>query len=458
MIRTRIAPSPTGYLHLGNVRTALFNYLYAKKYNGKFILRIEDTDTERSSKDYEKNIIDSFKWCGLEWDEGPDVGGKFGPYRQTERLDLYSYYANKLIENGQAYYNVYDPQDSEKILFKTESKEKIGGKPHTIVFKMPNTGETSFDDGLHGKITFKNEELKDLIIMKSSGIPTYNFAVVIDDHLMEISNVIRGEDHISNTPKQLLIYKALGWIPPNFMHIPLILGNDKKPLSKRNGVSSISYFIKEGYLPDALMNYLSSLGWGIEEEIYNFKEKIQSFNPSMISSTPAIFDMKKMDWVNQQHIRNMDDERLYSHFIKWAKENGIEINKSKDYVIKVLKITKEKITKLSDIISLSQFMFENEIEYEEKAYKFLRNQEVFLKILESIDKIDWTVEEIEKMLRKIQADTEMGKKKFFQSVRVALSGKLVTPGLFDVIWALGKDETKRRLKLAIENTDKSIGD
>jgi glutamyl-tRNA synthetase len=242
------------------------------------------------------------------------------------------------------------------------------------------------------------------------------------------------------------------------MHIPLILGTDKKPLSKRNGVSAISYFIKEGYLPEALMNYLSSLGWGIEEEIYNFKEKIESFNPSKISSTPAIFDMKKMDWINQQHIRNLEDEKLYFYFMKWAKENSIEIEKPKDYVIKVLKITKEKITKLSDIMSLSRFMFENEVEYEEKTYKFLKNKDVFFKVLENIDKIEWTIEEIEKMLRKIQAETEIGKKKFFQSVRAALSGKLVTPGLFDVIWALGKDETKRRLKLAIENTDKVIGD
>jgi glutamyl-tRNA synthetase len=237
MIRTRIAPSPTGYLHLGNVRTALFNYLFAKRFGGKFILRIEDTDEARSSKEYENNIINSFKWCQLEWDEGPDIGGEFGPYRQSERIHIYEYYANKLIEEGLAYYNVYSSKDSKEILFKTNKKEETKGKIFTVAFKTPNEGVTSFYDELHGEISFKNSEIKDIIIIKSSGMPTYNFAVVIDDHLMKISNVIRGEDHISNTPKQILIYKAFGWEIPKFMHIPLILGEDRKPLSKRNGVS-----------------------------------------------------------------------------------------------------------------------------------------------------------------------------------------------------------------------------
>ncbi len=453
MIRTRIAPSPTGYLHLGNVRTALFNYLFAKRFDGKFILRIEDTDTERSSKEYEKNIINSFKWCGLQWDEGPDIGGEFGPYRQMERLDIYHKYADELVQNGFAYYNVYSPDNNKEILLKTSNKDEIKDRPFTIAFKIPDEGETSFVDGLHGEISFKNSEIKDVIIMKSSGIPTYNFAVVIDDHLMKISNVIRGEDHIPNTPKQILIYKALGWTPPEFMHVPLILGEDRKPLSKRNGISSVSYFMEEGYLSSALMNYLSSLGWGIDEEIYNFEEKIKVFEPSKISSTPSIFDIKKMDWVNQQHIRLLSGEELLPEFKKWLGIKSIHIDYPDEYILKVLNITKEKITKMSDILAISGFMFEKEISYEEKALKYLKNKEVFSNVLQRIDDIDWTTQSIENMLRDIQANMEIGKKKFFQSVRVAISGKLVTPGLFDVMFVFGKEKVKKLLKSALYYTD-----
>ncbi len=256
MVRVRFAPSPTGYLHVGGARTALFNWLYAKKNNGKFILRIEDTDTERSTREFEELIMNDLKWLSLNWDEGPDIGGDFGPYRQSERLDIYREYAEKLVKLGFAYYGIYDENDPKKLI---ETTNERPDKPHTIIFKVKSQTELSYEDMLKGKITFPGESVEDFVIVKSNGFPTYNFAVVIDDYTMRITDVLRGEDHISNTPKQLLIYDALGFEKPRFMHIPLILGADKTPLSKRHGAVSVGHFKTEGYLPEALTNYLAIL-------------------------------------------------------------------------------------------------------------------------------------------------------------------------------------------------------
>jgi len=274
VIRVRFAPSPTGYLHVGGVRTALFNWYYSKKNNGKFILRIEDTDVERSKKEYEDIILDDFKWCGIDYDEGPDKNGEYGPYRQSERFDTYKKYIDKLIVEKKAYYAIYSKEDNTKIIKKSyEYPKKYYDEDYsiTINFKVEKNKKISFNDLIKGEMIFDSNTYNDFVIFRSNGVPMYNFTVVIDDYLMNITHVFRGEDHLSNTPKQIMLYEALGFKKPEFAHIPLIIGEDKAPLSKRHGGTSVAYFKEEGYLPSALMNYLAVLGWSTEEQVFNLK-------------------------------------------------------------------------------------------------------------------------------------------------------------------------------------------
>jgi len=322
-VRVRIAPSPTGYLHVGTAHTALFNWLFARHNKGTFILRIEDTDLARSTKEYEENIIEGLKWLGLYWDEGP--------YYQTQRLDLYRKYADELLKKGLAYYCYCTPEELEerrkealaqkkpprydrKCLYLSDEEraryEREGRKP-AIRLLVPE-GKTVFNDIIRGEIEFNNEDIGDFVIMKSDGIPTYNFAVVIDDYTMGITHVIRGEDHISNTPKQLFIYNAFGWTPPEFAHLPLLLGPDRSKLSKRHGVTSVTEYKKMGYLPQALVNYLALLGWTPEEnrEIYTVEELIELFDLRRVTKNPGIFDVTKLEWINTQHIRRLSLEEL----------------------------------------------------------------------------------------------------------------------------------------------------
>jgi len=346
-VRVRFAPSPTGYLHVGGARTALFNWLYARKNGGKFILRIEDTDTERSTRESEEMIMRDLKWLGLNWDEGPDVGGDFGPYRQSERLDLYKTFAEKLIESGHAYFAVYDKEDPKKVLY-TSVQRPSDGTAYTIVFKVPKNKIISYDDMLKGTIEFSTEYMEDFIIFKSNGFPVYNYAVVIDDHTMNITHVLRGEDHISNTPKQILIYEALGWQPPKFMHIPLILGADKTPLSKRHGATAVEYFRREGYLAKALVNYLAILGWSVDEEIFDYVEKVSSFSPEQISNKNVVFDYQKLEWVNSKHMKMLSSEQMYEQFLDWQRFTGNDKQVPKS----VFEICKEKVNTLKATVRI----------------------------------------------------------------------------------------------------------
>jgi glutamyl-tRNA synthetase len=459
LVRVRFAPSPTGHLHVGGARTALFNWMFARKEGGKFILRIEDTDTERSSREYEQQILESLRWCGLDWDEGPDIGGDFGPYRQSERLEIYREYAEKLVEDKRAYYVVYDKEDPSKELFTTyeyphEYKEK--GHPVTIKFKVL-PGKTSFEDLLKGYMEFDNSTLEDFIIMKSNGFPTYNFAVVVDDHLMRISHVFRGEDHLSNTPKQLMIYEAFGWEAPVFMHIPLILGSDRTPLSKRHGATSVEHFRREGILSRALMNYLALLGWRVEgDEIFTIEEKLQSFDPKDISNKGVIFDYQKLEWVNGKHMRRIDLEDLKREFIEWAKYAGKEIpSVDERYFSETLRICREKVNTLSQLYDIMYPFMNDDYEYE-KDYveKFLKREEAE-RVLEEAKKAfkdlnSWNMEEIEKTLRDLSEKGLASKKVVFQLIRGAVTGKLVTPGLFETIEVLGKERTLKRLERTLQ--------
>ena len=452
-VRVRFAPSPTGYLHVGGARTALFNWLYARKNGGKFILRIEDTDTERSTRESEEMIMRDLKWLGLTWDEGPDIGGDFGPYRQSERLDLYREFAEKLIENGNAYFAVYDKDDPKKVLY-TSTQRPSDGAAYTIVFKVPKNKIISYDDMLKGRIEFSTEYMEDFIIFKSNGFPVYNYAVVIDDHTMNITHVLRGEDHISNTPKQILIYEALGWQPPEFMHIPLILGADKTPLSKRHGATAVEHFRREGYLAKALVNYLAILGWSIDEEIFDYVEKVNSFSPEQISNKNVVFDYQKLEWVNGKHMKMLSSEQIYEQFLDWQRFT----NNDKKVPETVFEICKEKVNTLKQLYEFALPFIEEEYEYsDDYVEKFLKKPEardIIQSALQEFSALDeYTIESVGTTLRKIASTLQIGTNKVFQTIRGALLGKLVTPGLFESIVVLGKEETKRRLLRTLREVD-----
>lgn len=450
MVRVRFAPSPTGYLHVGGARTALFNWLFARKHKGKFILRIEDTDTERSTRESENMIMNDLNWLGLFWDEGPDIGGDYGPYRQSERLHLYREHAYELVKKGHAYFAVYDKDDPKKVLY-TTTEEPTDGNPYTVVFKVPENETVKFDDMLKGEIEFSTEHMDDFIILKSNGFPVYNFAVVIDDHLMSITHVLRGEDHISNTPKQILLYKAFGWEPPKFMHIPLILGADKTPLSKRHGATAVEHFRKEGYLSKALVNYLAILGWSVDEEIFDFTQKIESFTPDKISNKNVVFDYQKLEWVNGKHMRMLTAEELYNQFEEWRRYVGAE----KEVPKEVLEICREKVNTLKQLYEFALPFVDDTYEYsQEYVEKFARKPETINIIELAVQKFsqldNYDISNIEKTLREIATTLGLGTNKVFQTIRGALLGRLVTPGLFESIAVLGKEKTLSRLQRTLE--------
>ena len=458
-LRVRFAPSPTGYLHIGGARTALFDWLFAKKNGGKFILRIEDTDTQRSTRESEESIIKDLKWCGISWDEGPETEGIFGPYRQSERVSagIYEEYVNQLLKSGAAYYAIYELEDAEKILKKTTSKEEADdyrekGHSVTVNFRIPN-GKTVFEDMAKGKMEFDNSTFDDLVIVKSNGYPTYNFAVVVDDHLMKISHVIRGEDHLTNTPKQIMIYDAFGWEKPNFMHIPLILGPDRTPLSKRHGGTSVDYFRSRGIIDRAFVNYLALLGWGVEDEIFDPFEKVESFDLYKLSSKPAVFDYAKLEWINGQHMRRMPIEELIEKFKLWMKDEypkGMNWFEDSAYAEKVMEICRQKVNNLEALRNFVEPFFVEKPVPTQDAQKILDShyaKSYLLAASDAIEKLDkWSVEEVEKAIRSVAASEDISKKKFFQLLRAALLGQTVTPGLFESIYVLGRERTLARIQ------------
>ena len=462
-VRVRFAPSPTGYLHVGGVRTALFNWLFARKNNGSFILRIEDTDLERSSPEYEKMILESLKWCEIDWDEGPDVGGEFGPYRQSERKEkgIYDEVAEELVNLKKAYYAVHDPEDPKRVIFKSQEypyEYERKGHDVTIKFKV-EPKKVQFFDILKGEMNFDSSHIDDFVIVKSNGYPTYNFAVVVDDWKMRITHVIRGEDHLSNTPKQLLIYEVLGIDPPKFMHIPLILGYDRSPLSKRHGGTSVDYFRKMGILNRALMNYLAILGWSVEDEIFYFKDKVEKFSLDSISNKSVIFDYRKLEWVNGKHMRSIEIRDLYNIFMDWLEErnesSSIELlKKDPDYSYDVLRICREKVNTLEQLLEFVTPFLTEEYDYEERFLEVVNKEKKFCEVLERtyefIDDCEMSVDSIRNMLVKVSEVTNLGKKKVFMMIRGAILGRMVTPGLFESVVVLGKERTMRRIKRSID--------
>ncbi len=432
-VRVRFAPSPTGYLHIGGARTALFNWLFARHHNGVFILRIEDTDIKRSEDKYLEEILDSLKWLGMDWDEGP--------YFQSKRFDLYKEYAERLIKQGDAY------------LTSEEGKE---GKTQAVRFKTPRE-MVYIDDLIHGRIQFDNSLIEDdLVIMKSDGSPTYNFACVIDDATLGITHVIRGDDHISNTPKQLPLYKALGFDIPRFAHIPLILGEDRSRLSKRHGAASVTSYREEGYMPEAVINYLALLGWspGNDIEILSGSEIIDKFELSNVNKTNAVFNIDKLKWMNGQYIRLTPVENLYDLLVPLLKEGNLyKESPDREKIIEVIKLLQKRIFTLSEFIPQARIFFESKVEFVEGAKeKYLTNQNIknwfdeLINVLNSITSFD--IETLEKEFRALTTRLGIKTGELVHPTRVALTGRTIGPGLFETMHLLGKETVIKRLREA----------
>jgi glutamyl-tRNA synthetase len=464
MVRVRFAPSPTGHLHIGGARTALFNYLYAKHNKGTFILRIEDTDRTRSTEEYIDAIIEGMKWLDLDWDEGP--------YRQTDRFDVYRRYTEKLLNEGKAYYCYCLPEELEQrrqeALVQGKSpkydgrcrnlQDPIPGKNPAVRFRMPQEGETAVNDLIKGKTVFDNVYLDDLIIMRSDGTPTYNFTVVVDDVDMNITHVIRGDDHLNNTPKQIHIYNALGYEVPLFAHLPMILGADKTRLSKRHGAVSVMAYKEMGYLPDALVNYLVRLGWSYgDQEIFTRDELIQYFSFDKVGKSAAVFNPEKLLWLNSQYIINSSAEELAEMVVPFLiREKVISEGQTldKEWLSKAIDTQKERSSTLIELANSLRYYISEDVEYNEKAkIKFLNEKSLpyLIELKDSLVSIfDFSALEIEKVFTSIIEKHGIKLGNLAQPVRVAMTGKTESPGIFEVLEIIGKEKTLKRLEKAIK--------
>ncbi|MDO7908373.1 glutamate--tRNA ligase [Paenibacillus sp. JX-17] len=481
-VRVRYAPSPTGHLHIGNARTALFNYLYARSQGGKFIIRIEDTDVKRNIAGGEESQLTYLKWLGIDWDESIDVGGEYGPYRQTERLDIYKEYWQDLIDRGLAYRCYVTEEELEKEREEqmargetprysgkhrdlTEEQQKAfeaEGRVASIRFRVPEERDYTFDDMVKGQITFNSRESGDFVIVKKDGIPTYNFAVAVDDHLMKISHVLRGEDHVSNTPRQLMIYEAFGWEPPTFAHMTLIVGDNHKKLSKRD--ESVIQFIEQydqlGYLPEAMFNFISLLGWSPEgeEEIYSKEQLVSIFDASRLSKSPAVFDKHKLAHLNNHYIKNADPDRVADLAIPHLQKAGrlpdaLSVEQTA-WAKSLVKLYQEQMTCASDIVPLSELFFRTHMELETEAAAVLAEEQVPAVLRAFADKVqqseEFTASRMAVLIKEVQKETGFKGKQLFMPIRVALTGQMHGRDLNETIYLLGRDKVLDRLRAQIK--------
>jgi glutamyl-tRNA synthetase len=486
-VRVRFAPSPTGDLHLGGVRTALFNWLFAKKNGGKFILRIEDTDEIRSTEESARTILDAMKWLELEWDEGPgNENLKYSPYYQMERKErgIYQKYADELVTKELAYPCYCAPEEVDVMRKKAQidklppkydgrcryltpgqrKQKEIEGRKFVIRFKMFGSGITVLNDIIRGRVEFNNSLLDDFVIMKASGVPAYNFACVVDDYLMEITHVLRGDDHISNVPRQMHIYNALGWKMPEFAHVSMILGADGARLSKRHGHTSVLEYRKEGYLRETLINYLVLLGWSTEDsqQIFTVEELKQKFSVKRCGISPSIFDPAKLLWLNGEKIRSKTPQQVYELFIDWLKYTGNEkLTEAWDVELlkKALILEHDKIKLLKDIPSLVGFFFTKDVDYDEEAVKktFLseKSKDIAKLVLNEsavrlLNQCDFSAISLERYARGLAAWKNIKTGQVFHPIRVAISGRMQGPGLFQMMEVMGKEDVVRRINVAIK--------
>jgi len=473
-VRVRFAPSPTGELHIGVARTALFNWLFARHNQGKFILRIEDTDVVRSRENFSKSAMDSLRWLGLDWDEGPGKEGDYGPYFQSQRLSIYQKYAGKLIEEKKAYLCYCTQEELEESNREMRAKKELpryDGRCRTlsptqignleekgilssIRFRVPEKGITCVEDLLRGKVNFANEMMGDFIILKSNKTPAFNFANVIDDALMRITCVIRGDDHLSNTPRQILLYKALNFENPQYVHIPMILGKDGTKLSKRHAATSVSSYREKGYLPWALVNYLALLGWSTadSQQFFEKEELIEKFSLEKIGKSAAIFDSQKLEWMNGEYIRRMKPEVLTDLLIPYLKKTSLveQILATPRKMTEIVRLEQERIKVFSDFFEEANFFFEKDFNYDSAAVdKRLKKDYVPLLLKEIKKRIEqlspFSEETLEGMARNLSKDLSLTTGQVFHPLRVSLTGKMKGPGLFELAVVLGKKEVLRRI-------------
>lgn len=477
-IRTRFAPSPTGYLHVGGLRTALYNFLFARKNNGKFILRIEDTDRSRYVEGAIENLINTLKWCELDYDEGPDIGGPYGPYIQSQRLEIYQKYAKELVDKGNAYYCFCSPDRLEQIrqellsrkvpqvkydkhclrLTQNEINQKLSdGVSFVIRLNVPENQTVSFVDLIREEVAFDTNNIDDQVLIKSDGYPTYHLANVVDDHLMKISHVIRGEEWLTSTPKHILLYDFFGWEKPEFAHLPLLLNPDRTKLSKRQGDVAVEDYREKGYLKEALINFVALLGWnaGDGQEFYYLDELIQKFSLEGVNKSGAVFDVNKLIWLNGEHIRKKSVDDLMPMLKEELKKSKYsQLNFDDNYLKLVIEAMHERIEFISDIINKSYYFFERPQSYEQKSIDKNWKSDTpdhLLALADEISKLeDFNKLSLEQTLIKVAEKFGISKGRIIHPIRLALSGTSAGPGIFDLMYILGKQEVIERIKLAIE--------
>ncbi|MGD8834018.1 MAG: glutamate--tRNA ligase [Desulfobacteraceae bacterium] len=458
-IRTRFAPSPSGYLHVGGARTALFNWLYARHTQGKFILRIEDTDKARSTEQSVQAIFDALKWLEIDWDEGP--------YYQSERSEIYQHYLEKLVAGGHAYFCTCTPDEIEAMRAKAKAEgakprydgtcreKNLGPRPHAVLrFKTGYSGTTTIDDVVKGPIVFQNSELDDFVLCRSDGTPTYNFAVVVDDLTMDINTIIRGDDHVMNTPKQILIYKALEARLPTFAHVPMVLGDDRTRLSKRHGATSVTAYREMGLLPDAFINFLARLGWSLgDQEFFTRPELIEHFTLERVGKSAGVFDPVKLEALNADHIKAADPRHLGPQVLPFLKAKGWNAADD-DYLHRIIPTLQPRSKNLQELADQAHFYYVDSVSYDEKAAKKFLKANVFepLEALKQrlLDIENYSEKELEDLFTALLGEFEIKLGKIAQPVRVALTGTSVSPGIFEIITVLGKERVIARLEKAIE--------
>ncbi|MCX6011114.1 MAG: glutamate--tRNA ligase [Chloroflexi bacterium] len=479
-VRVRFAPSPTGYPHVGNIRTALFNWLFARRYGGRFIVRIEDTDLARKVEGAEKGILDSLRWLSLDWDEGPDVGGDYGPYYQSQRLELYKSAAEKLIAQGDAYYCYCSPERLEamraeqvkrkqppgydrhcrELAPEERAQKEAEGIVPVVRFKVPLEGQTRFKDLIYGDVVFGHSTLDDFVLLKSDGYPTYHLANVVDDHAMKISHVIRAEEWISSTPRHLLLYRAMGFEPPEFIHHPMILGPDRAKLSKRHGAVSILDYRDQGYLPQTMFNFLALIGWSLDDrtEIIPRQALVDNFSLERIGKTGAIFNREKLDWMNGVYIRSLTPDEFFDAvqpFLMSDIAAGEALIENEDYVREVLPLVQERAKTLLEVVELTKFFFVDGLDYDASqligkkmdapsTVKALKAAQQKLEPLKAFD-----ADSLEAVLRPLAAELELKTGQLFGVLRVAVTGQAAAPPLFATMAVLGRERSLKRIAAAL---------
>jgi glutamyl-tRNA synthetase len=458
-VRVRFAPSPTGHLHVGGARTALFNWLYARHHGGAMILRIEDTDRSRSTEENIAAIIDALRWLGLDWDEGPPAAG----YRQTERLELYRAHARRLLAAGRAYYCDCPPDQLERDRQAAEARKETfrysgrcrdrGLRAGALRLRMPDEGSTVVDDLIHGPVSFDHRQLDDWILARSDGTPTYNFSVVVDDVTMRITHVIRGNDHLSNTPKQVVCYEALGHPVPQFAHVSMVLGPDRSRLSKRHGATAVQAFREAGILADAMVNYLARLGWSHgDQELFTRKELVELFDIKDVAASAAIFDHAKLEWLSQQYLKRMDGGRLAELARPFLAAAGLAVARDPAWLGRVMDTLKERARTLRELAEVGRFYFERPREYEAKATAQLLTAEGRRRLDALIQRLDresvFSAEALEGAYRELAGALGLKLVDLAQLTRLAVTGRTASPPLFEVLALLGREETLARLRAA----------